>query len=493
MGIKEVNRQYIKFDTWVQVLKYEVLKRVSEKTFQGTIHEEKWNVSKEIIDDLKPNIRCCIYKERAIVEERVRLALGGNKKNNNIIEVIDIACDECPVNRFVVNDACRGCLAKKCKESCNFGAIYFDNKRCHIDYSKCKECGKCKNACPYEAISEVKRPCMRVCHPKALSFNIDSKKAVINNDNCIQCGACVINCPFGAILDKSFIVDVINLLKIDREVYAVIAPAISSQFKHSSIANLISAIKKLGFKDVFEAALGADLVAEHETKEFLEKNNNKLMTSSCCPAFVSFVEKKVPELKNNISKTVSPMIAMARVIKNNNLKAKVIFIGPCIAKKMEIFRGDVVGEVEYVITFEELLAMLDSKDISIDECEEGVTDNGSFYGRLFARVGGVTESIEHLLKEKKIDIDFKAMQGDGIADCDIKLKMAKLKRLNCNFLEGMACKGGCINGPGSLNHDTKNSKAVDKYSELSKEKNILTNIKKVKINNLNLSRNIKKE
>ncbi|MGL5243583.1 MAG: 4Fe-4S dicluster domain-containing protein, partial [Sarcina sp.] len=476
MGIKEINRQYIRFDTWVQVLKYEVLKRVAEKAFEGTIDEDKWNISREIIHDLNPNIRCCIYKERAIVEERVRLALGGNKNNENMIEVIDIACDECPVNRFVVNDACRGCLAKKCKESCNFEAIYFDNKRCHIDYNKCKECGKCKKACPYEAISEVKRPCMRVCYPKALSFDIDSKKAVIDNNSCIQCGACVTSCPFGAIMDKSFIVDVINLLKKDDDVYAIIAPAIASQFNHSSIAKLITAIKKIGFKDVAEAALGADIVANDELEEFLEKDRGHIMTSSCCPAFVKFIEKKAPDLKEKISSTVSPMIAMARVIKNRDSNAKVVFIGPCIAKKMEAFRNEVANDVDYVMTFEELLAMLDSKEINIDRCNDGVSQNGSFYGRLFARTGGLSESINHLIEEKNIESDFKPIQGDGLADCDIKLKMAKLKRLNGNFLEGMACKGGCINGPGSLNHDIKNSKAVDKYGELSNEKNILSNI-----------------
>lgn len=488
MGIKEVNRRFIKFDTSVQELKYEVLKRVAEKAFDRTLEKEKWNIPKQIIDDLKPNVRCCIYKERAIVEERIGLAIGGNKDNENMVEVIDIACDECPVNRFIVTDACRGCLAKKCNDSCKFGAISFHNRKCYIDYEKCKECGKCRDACPYDAIAEVKRPCMRACYPKALSYDVNSKKAVIDNDKCIQCGACVINCPFGAIMDKSYIVNVIELLQDSNNVFAIIAPAISSQFHHNSIGNVIIAIKKLGFKDVLEVALGADLVATHEFNEFKNLEENSFMTSSCCPAFVSYIEKHFPELSDNVSNTVSPMVAIARLIKKDNKDAKVVFIGPCIAKKMEILREEVKNDIDYVMTFEEILAMLDAMDISIDNCEEGTTINGSFYGRLFARSGGVTESIKHIIKKSGTNVDFKSILGDGIKECSMKLKLAKIKRLNGNFIEGMACKGGCINGPGSLNHDIKNSQEVDKYGRLSKNSNIEDALSKINIANLDLRR-----
>ncbi|STB44146.1 4Fe-4S dicluster domain-containing protein [Clostridium perfringens] len=489
MAIKDANKQYIKFDTAVQVLKYEVLKRIAEKEFDGTLDKEKLNIAKEIVDDLKPNVRCCIYKERAIVEERMKLALGGHENRENMIEVIDIACDECPVNRFIVTDACRGCLAKKCRDSCNFGAISFDNRKCKIDYEKCKECGKCKEVCPYNAIAEVKRPCMRACIPKALSYDVDSKKAVIDDSKCIQCGACVVDCPFGAIMDKSYLVDVIRLLKDEKEVFAIVAPAISSQFNHSKIGKVITAIKKLGFEDVFEAALGADLVAVHECNEFKEKGELDFMTTSCCPAFVSYIEKNYPELKECISNTVSPMVAMARLIKSQNKDVKTVFIGPCIAKKTEAKRNEVSGDVDYVLTFEELLALLDSRNIKIDECEESDTKHGSFYGRLFARSGGVTESVKHLIDSEGIKVDFRPIIGDGIKDCDIKLRLAKLKRAQGNFLEGMACKGGCINGPGSLNHDIKNSKEVDKYGELSSSEKIKDTLADIKFEDLNLSKN----
>ncbi|MDU4133768.1 MAG: [Fe-Fe] hydrogenase large subunit C-terminal domain-containing protein, partial [Clostridium perfringens] len=333
------------------------------------------------------------------------------------------------------------------------------------------------------------RPCMRACIPKALSYDVDSKKAVIDDSKCIQCGACVVDCPFGAIMDKSYLVDVIRLLKDEKKVYAIVAPAISSQFNHSKIGKVITAIKKLGFEDVFEAALGADLVAVHECNEFKEKGELDFMTTSCCPAFVSYIEKNYPELKECISNTVSPMVAMARLIKSQNKDVKTVFIGPCIAKKTEAKRNEVSGDVDYVLTFEELLALLDSRNIKIDECEESDTKHGSFYGRLFARSGGVTESVKHLIDSEGIKVDFRPILGDGIKDCDIKLRLAKLKRAQGNFLEGMACKGGCINGPGSLNHDIKNSKEVDKYGELSSSEKIKDTLADIKFEDLNLSKN----
>lgn len=488
MSIKDVNKQYIKFETAVQVLKYEVLKRVAEKEFEDVLEDEKLDIAKDIVNDLKPNVRCCIHKERAIVEERMKLALGGHKNVKNMVEVIDIACDECPVNRFIVTDACRGCLAKKCRDSCNFGAITFDNRKCKIDYEKCKECGKCKDSCPYNAIAEVKRPCMRACVPKALSYDVDSKKAVIDDSKCIQCGACVVDCPFGAIMDKSYIVDVIRMLKGEEKVYAIVAPAISSQFNHNKIGKVITAIKELGFKDVFEAALGADLVAVQECNEFKERGEVGFMTTSCCPAFVSYIEKKYPDLRGCISHTVSPMVAIARIIKREIEGVKTVFIGPCIAKKMEGFREDVIGDVDYVLTFEELLALLDSRNIKIDECEESKTKNGSFYGRLFARSGGVIESVKHIIDSEGLKVDFRPIVGDGVKDCDVKLRLAKLRRAQGNFLEGMTCKGGCINGPGSLNHDVKNSKEVDKYGQLSSCNKIKEIVKEINLENLNLEK-----
>lgn len=475
------------FENDVQLIKYEVLREVTKLTLEGSLHKKYKTISKKIIPGPKPRTRCCIYKERAIIDERVKVAMGGDKKNKNIIEVIDIACDECPIHRFTITEACRGCLAHKCSENCPVGAIYTVNQRAYINYEKCIECGKCKSVCPYNAVSDVMRPCKRACNAKALSFD-ENKKAVIDNDKCIQCGACVYQCPFGAIVDKSFVVDVVELLQKSNaektvNAYAIIAPAISSQFTNAKIGQIVTGIKKLGFHDVIEVALGADMVAMHECEELVENiEKNKPMTSSCCPAFVNYIRKNYPELKDNISSTVSPMIAISKLIKKTDASAKIVFIGPCTAKKAEINEEDIKGATDYVLTFEELQAMLDAYEIDIDECEETPLNNASFYGRIFARSGGLTEAVKHAIESKHIDnIELVPVSCDGLQECDKALKLMKFNKLNGNFIEGMACVGGCIGGAASLTHGPKDKTQVDKYGNLAFEKDIKASLRVVDI------------
>ena len=280
-----------KFDTKVQDLKYRVLREVARYAFED--RELYWyhDIPKLIVQGKEPTMRCCIYKERAIVGERIKLAIGGDKSNPNVIEVIDIACDECSVSGHTVTDNCRGCIAHRCEEACPKGAIYFDRQqKAHIDKDKCVECGRCAAVCPYSAIINNKRPCEKACKIGAISMN-DDKCASINYDKCISCGACVYMCPFGAISEKSFILDVIDIIKKSEnntkyKTYAVVAPSISSQFSYAKLGQVITGIKKLGFHHVIEAALGADLVAYKEAKE---RNEKGFLTSSCCPAFVKYV------------------------------------------------------------------------------------------------------------------------------------------------------------------------------------------------------------
>lgn len=481
------------FENDVQLIKYEVIREVVKLTIKGTLKKERKNISKVLIPGPKARTRCCIHKERAIIDERVKLVMGGDKKNNNIIEVINIACDECPIHRFTVTEACRGCIAHKCTEVCPVGAIHSINQRSYIDTNKCIECGKCKNVCPYNAISDVMRPCRRACNAGALNFDED-KKAVIDNEKCIQCGACVYQCPFGAIMDKSSAVDVTNILlesKVDKDihVYAIIAPAISSQFTYAKIGQVVSGIKKLGFKDVIEAALGADMVVLNETKEFIETIEElKTMTSSCCPAFVSYIKKNYPELGKHVSSTVSPMIAISKLIKTTDPLAKIVFIGPCTAKKMEINEADIKGITDYVLTFEELQAMLDAFDINIEECEELPLNNASFYGRIFARSGGLTEAVKHLVEAENISTEFKPISCDGLIECDKALKLLKFNRSNGNFIEGMACSGGCIGGAASLSHGPKDKNEVDKYGKLALEQNVNDSLRIIKVEEIDLHR-----
>ena len=486
-----------KFETDVQLVRYEVLMEVSKLAIEGTLQEKYRTIPKIVNPGPKARFRCCIYKEREVTKKRVKLTMGGDKRNSNVIEVIGAACDECPINRFTITEACRGCLAHRCNEACPVGAIYHVGQRAYINQQKCIECGKCKAACPYNAVSDVMRPCRRACPVDALSID-ENKKAVIDNDKCIQCGACVYQCPFGAIMDKSQIVDVINELKSAKEnninIYAVVAPAISSQFTFAKIGQVISAIKKIGFHDVVEAALGADLIACHETHEFAETVGEKgFMTSSCCPAFVSFVQKKYPSMEGNVSTSVSPMIAVSRLIKQTDENAKVVFIGPCIAKKKEAQSVELKGSTDYVLTFEELCAMIDAMNIDVEACEEDELNNASFFGRIFARSGGLTEAIKHVIEQYEIEADFQPVCCDGADECDKALKLAKVSKLDGNFIEGMICSGGCIGGPMSLHHGPKDKREVDKYGLMAKEKGVKDSIRLFDLEKLDLNRNWNKK
>ncbi|HBY72077.1 MAG TPA: ferredoxin [Lachnospiraceae bacterium] len=464
-----------KFDTKVQHLKYKVLREVARSAFQDDLHHAVYSIPQKIVQGPEATMRCCIYKERAIVGERINIAMGGNAENPNVIEVLDIACDECPVGGYEVSDACRGCIAHRCEDVCKRNAITFDkHQKAHIDKEKCVECGRCAQVCPYTAIRNQKRPCQNACKVKAISMD-DNKKALIDNNKCISCGACVYQCPFGAIMDKSQIVDVVNLIKEshdnrDYKLYAVVAPSIASQFSYANLGQIISAIKKLGFYTVIEAALGADMVADSEADELIEKG---FLTSSCCPAFVDYIKKQFPAMVEHISHNPSPMTAISRYIKKTDPTSKVVFIGPCTAKKMELKRPEVAPYVDNVITFEELQALIDSRDINLEELPLDSLDNASYFGRIFARSGGLSEAVKEAIKEKGIeDFDLNPIACDGIEACRTALLKASKKVLPNNFIEGMACIGGCIGGAGCLTHGEKNKKEVDDYGKESLEKTI---------------------
>lgn len=464
-----------KFDTKVQHLKYKVLREVARQAFNGTLLENMMDIPKVIVPGKEPTMRCCVYKERAILSERVKLAMGGDKSNPNVIEVIDIACDECPVGGYEVTDACRGCIAHRCEDVCKRGAITFDhNQKAHIDKTKCVECGMCAKVCPYMAIVNRKRPCVMSCKVKAISMD-EQKAAKIDNRKCISCGACVYQCPFGAIMDKSYILNVIDMLqkaqKQGTRVYAVVAPSVSSQFTYAKLGQVITGIKQLGFYAVVEAALGADMVAYEECKELYDK---KFLTSSCCPAFVSFIEKNFPQLKDKISHNLSPAATISKYIKEHHENVKVVFIGPCTAKKMEYQKESVRPYIDSVITFEELQALFDGKEIDITSLPETALDNASYYGRIFARCGGLGEAVAEGLKERGLtDFECKSVSCDGIEECRIALLKASKGVLDANFIEGMACVGGCIGGAGCLTHGEKSKAEVDKYGKEAMEKTIL--------------------
>ncbi len=464
-----------KFDTKVQYLKYKVLREVARHAFEDRLMDAYIDIPYTIVPGNEPTMRCCVYKERAIVNERIHMAMGGYKENPNVIEVIDIACDECPMGGYEVTESCRGCLAHRCEDVCPKGAISFDeHQKAHIDKEKCVNCGRCAKVCPYSAIMNKRRPCENACKVDAISSNAESKAARIDNSKCISCGACEYMCPWGAIADKSFIVDVVKLLKQSEnnqkyKVYAVVAPSISSQFSYAKLGQVIAAIKKLGFHSVVEVALGADMVAYAEAAELAEKG---FLTSSCCPAFVDYIHKKFPQMTEHISHNLSPMGAIGQYIKGIDPTAKIVFIGPCTAKKMEIQKESVAPYIDSVLTFEELQALFDSRDMEISQLEEDVLDNASYYGRIFARSGGLSDAVAQALGEQNLHFEVKPVACDGIEACRMALLKASKNVLPGNFIEGMACTGGCIGGAGCLTHGEKNKAEVDKYGREAYEKTI---------------------
>ena len=391
-----------KFDTKVQHIKYKVLREVARFAWNGNLLDHVLDIPKIIIPGTTPTMRCCVYKERAILSEQERVAMGGHPENPNVIEVIEVACDECPMGGYEVTNACRGCLAHRCEGACRRGAITFDqNHTAHIDKTKCVDCGACAKVCPYSAIVSRKRPCQNACKVKAISVS-ENLAALIDNEKCTSCGACVYQCPFGAIMDKSYILDTIDIIKKSEnntkyKVYAIVAPSISSQFSYAELGSVVTGIKKLGFHAVVEAALGADMVAYSEAAELYEKG---FLISSCCPAFVDYVEKNFPDLAGHISHNLSPMAAISKYIKEKDETARIVFIGPCTAKKMEVLKESVKPYVDNCITFEELQALFDSRDFDLNELRPEALDNASYFGRNFARSGGLTDAVAEALKEQ---------------------------------------------------------------------------------------------
>lgn len=492
------------FENELKKLKYNVLKEVAILAKEDKITQsEIEKIPYKIIQGDKARYRCCVYHERAIVKERAKLAacyLANGDKPGEFIKaeddsrticVIEAACDTCPINKYTITEACRGCLQHKCMEACHANAITRINGKAYIIQEQCKECGACKIACPYNAVSEVARPCKKVCPTQALDIDPNDRRAMIKHEDCISCGACMDACPFGAISDRSFIVPVIEKLRENKKVYAIVAPAIVGQFgENVTIGQFKSALRKIGFEDMLEAACGADAVTAHEALEFVERmeKGDKYMTNSCCPAFVSYIEKKFPDQVERISNTVSPMIAAGKLIKKKYKDAVVVFIGPCTAKKSEIKIKNNREIVDFVLTFEEIAAIFSAFNVDPEVCEDLELNDASAFGRGFAQGGGLSAAVENYIKNKNIDVEFNPVKISGYQNLRKFMLLAKNGRLPGNFFEGMMCEGGCIGGAAAICSQRKTKTSLSKFTKESKIKEVSSNEALMEFHDINLNR-----
>ncbi|WP_371380122.1 4Fe-4S dicluster domain-containing protein [Sporomusa aerivorans] len=478
--------------TEVVRIRSKVLAEITKLTYENRLEKDIAGVMDIIVSEEGPRYRCCVHKEKAVLRQRINLtlsqplnitqeeaaegAMAGKVEAMPVISVLPEACDQCPIDKYLVTDACRNCLAHNCINSCPKKAIMVVQNRAYIDKSRCVECGLCKRSCQYGAIIEISRPCERACAVKAIVAGGD-RKAVIDQEKCVECGSCREACPFGAISDSSVLVQVIQQILAGKQVYAMLAPAFAGHFgPRTKPGQIVDAIKQLGFSEVKEVAYGADIVTLNEAEEFLATvpNERPFMTSSCCPAFVSMVEKHYPDVTPMVSSTVSPMIATARLTKASNPEAVTVFIGPCIAKKAEARKYAEL--VDYALTFEELAAMITGKGMDMDfMLDKEFQSSASSTANGFACAGGVAKAVQAAVGGIDPAVVVKPLNAEGLENCAEAVIQLRSGKTEANFLEGMSCPGGCIGGPGGLANARVAKKLVDNLVQQSPAANALEN------------------
>ena len=473
-------------------IKHDVLYEVAKLAFEGELDAQRDAIAFKLIPGPTPQFRCCIYKEREIIRQRVRLAEGkapGPVDDGNVIQVISSACEDCPISSYIVTENCQNCIGKACINACKFGAIEAGRHRSHIDPQKCKECGKCAQACPYNAIAHLKRPCKFSCPVNAIHYD-EHGISIIDESKCIRCGKCIHSCPFGAIGSKTFIVDVINAIKSGKKVYAMCAPATEGQFGPGITMNSWKqAMEEVGFDGFYEVGLGGDMTAAYEAEEWAEAyKEGKKKVTSCCPGFVNMVRKHYPALSDAISTTVSPMCAISRMIKAKEPDAITVFIGPCLAKKSEVVDQKIEGNADYVLTYSEIRAIMRAKEVTLKEDDNTSYQESSVHGKKFGNSGGVTQAVLQSLKESEENIDAKVCVANGAQECKKALLLMKAGKLPEDFIEGMACEGGCVGGPSSYESMVTTKKYRDDLMAQADGRGIHENLKNYDMNSFSMHR-----
>ena len=461
-------------------IRQKVFTEVARLAYEGGDYSRIINLPYKIIPGEVATYRESVFLERAIVEERLRLAIGLPLRKMTehapvsqgieesaiaekyydppLVNIIKFACHACPENEVRVTDSCQGCLAHPCREVCPKGAISIVDGKSVIDPEKCIQCGRCISACPYGAIMKLERPCAKACGVDAIRTD-ELGRADIDYEKCVSCGMCLVNCPFGAIADKSQIFQTIHAIKSDTPVYAALAPAFVGQWgKELPPEKVREAFKLLGFEDVIEVAVGADLCTIEEAHDFMEEVPDKLpfMGTSCCPAWSEMAKKLYPDFAKCISMALTPMVLTGRLIKKKHPGCKVVFIGPCSAKKLEASRADIRSDVDFVLTFEEVMGMFEAKGVDFAQITGADEFSGSSAdGRGFAVSGGVASAVVNCIKELDPSREVRVMNAEGLRECRAMLDEAKKGTYDGYLLEGMGCPGGCVGGAGILQSPTK--------------------------------------
>ena len=462
--------------TDVTDMREKIFTEVARLAYEGGDYSRLEELPYKIVPGELASFRESVFTERAIVGERLRLAIGlpnrtlaehapvADGVNESaiteryyeppLINIIKFACHKCLDNKTVVTNMCQGCTAHPCEEVCPKGAIVVkQGGKSKIDPEKCINCGQCKKVCPYGAIYERKRPCANACGVGAIETDY-AGRAKINPDKCVSCGMCMVNCPFGAIADKSQIYQLIKAMNEGAEVIAILAPAFVGQFGPKATPNKIkAALLDIGFADVWEVAVGADAGALEEAKHYVQSvATGKLpfLLTSCCPSWSMLGKKYFPEVIDEISNALTPMVATARAARITSPNAKIVFVGPCVAKKLEASRRTVRSEVDFVITFEELAGMFDAKEIDFNTYEKEEELNDAFgAGRGYAVASGVAGAIKACIDEYYPGTEVKIDHVEGLAECKKMLLQAKSGKKKGYLIEGMGCPGGCVAGAGT--------------------------------------------
>ena len=487
--------------TVVNDIRRQVFTEVARMAFEGGDYaEEIRKLPHKIIPGEVAKYRQNILVERAIVSERLRLAIGLPLRDLSeyaptdakleesvvaekyyeppLINIISFACNACPPKQVRVSNMCQGCLAHPCQEVCPRDAISLVQGKSVIDQSKCIKCGKCVDECPYNAIIKFERPCAEACGMDAIETD-ELGRARIDYDKCVSCGMCLVNCPFGAIADKSQIFQMIQAIKRGDKVIAAIAPAFVTQFGEKvSPAQVREAMLQVGFHDVREVAEGADLCTIEEANDFLEKVPGELpfLATSCCPSWSVMAKKLFPQFKDNISMALTPMVITARLIKKDNPDARVVFIGPCAAKKLEASRRTIRSDVDFVLTFEEMQGVFDAKGVDPSKMPgdpEDTFDLATGAGRGFAVTGGVADAVKQAIAKIDPEREVNVEHADGLRECRKMLMLAKAGKYNGFLLEGMGCPGGCVAGAGTITPVKKSTMAVNTYKKGTQVQNAM--------------------